>query len=792
MIAKVPPRPAQSANTNLDQPRSGNALPPQDIERPSTRVGNDHDTLRPQTGRRPKREKSPPLPMPSPQRSQARPPGEIELASIQRAAPQRGADEVLRPRQATQDALHVDDAAAINMSRLPSNMADLQRDLGAADTRAIDTAMVATLVNEVRHYGRRGLSGDNKVKAKSNDDLIAGISDHHLAGWNAAQGLTPEDVQVMNRAAFRSGLFQPTGSDPSNVLSYIVAPMMGAATGAYWVSPTINFLGAAAAPLINSWFQSRVVARCEMYRDVYGPGIVLAKNDVNDELTLQHAADAIVKKTEELNAATEAFGRAYGANQAAQQRGDADPTMRLQLRDLAKDVLAKSESLCDAQRNAVSTKGSHTRHSVGNANQVLPRTLRPVLAAAPSLGTGYSAEEAATNGKRVETYGSWANAGLQTAAAVLLMFGHHYAAGRDERNKQVYNNKLNLLYADILTPAGKTLFARGEPVAAEHVNPDKVRKLVRSPAQAVVSRVMEALEERKKAINKQIGQLPLALENALADESFNLDTLGSLAQDYAAEQPAQRREIPFGDEDLSEHDHAPAVVDQSAQDLHQNMLLLNELRLRSSAISRDIAQLKEGNLTSLPADSEARALIESSLSTFRSQLLVEVSRKKSSTKGEYSGQVIQRYGQALHMGVLGSGTASSLRGAASMISEGTKNASNAQIFIVTGVSGLMAWVGAACQSVAISEKFNRRANIDDVSAFDQFQRSMFAMPREYFGTRAVNAANNDAHQAHQVQVGDGADQDAVRHALAVLDDISDAVEVIEHQHSAVTEERTIA
>lgn len=262
------------------------------------------------------------------------------------------------------------------------------------------------------------------------------------------------------------------------------------------------------------------------------------------------------------------------------------------------------------------------------------------------------------------------------------------AAGFDEQAKQDYNNKLNLLYADVLTETGKLKLARGEPVAAEEIDQIKLRKLIQSPTQALVKRVINGLVSMEKALKAELAASPSPQGTADAD---NLDLQAG-------------------------HGAGPAKA----------------LKL----LSQDLQTLREGKLDELDPDGVAAAvLLGAEKSVVSEQLINDIAKKYTSR--EFSAQTAQRIGQMFHLGVLGSAASSVIGKASSAAQGGTRNVPTAQTLAISALSGTMATVGALNQHTAITVKNNRREGDTDIGLKQQVLRGVMG------GQRSAVPASGD-------------------------------------------------
>lgn len=354
-----------------------------------------------------------------------------------------------------------------------------------------------------------------------------------------------------------------------------------------------------------------------------------------------------------------------------------------------------------------------------------------------------TAPETTSQAGRTAQYNGLTAAGIQTGVAAAVMIAHHYAAGRDEVNKQLFNNKLNMLHGDVFTPAGKAKADQGKQITAADIDEGKLRKLIVSPAQAFVARVAAEIKDQQESIRASMEKL-----------------------------------APGGEPDL----------EQGVEPLPQaRQMELDNLRAKLSALDADLEKLNSGQLSELSQDGDARQLIQSSLQPFNSPLLRSALRIKYATDGEFSAQLTQRVGQAFHLGIAGSAVASVVGRISSAVVGGTANASTAQLLGVTAASGLLACLGANYQFAAISAKNYYRENVKTVTQSTQLRMGLQAMPLEITGQRATNEAIqgvNQAIDASSLQIKQALEE--VNNARAVVDAVLSEPEATEDRRRGTT------
>lgn len=593
--------------------------------------------------------------------------GDIEAQVVQGASAATGSAAAGATTSA-QGASVVERPAAAVMERL-------QAAIEAAQNRPVDAEAAAGLVNTLRRMG----PGAGADRAATNADLMKGVTDEKVKAWYAAQGLTDANVEALRSAAFRSGMPNPTGSFLNNAIQYIASPFVGAHNGP-WAGAGVGFAAAAVGAPMNAFQQSAVVTLCESIREHGGPVIVPDKKKINDKHYLPELSETLKTAVNEFSGAHDALqntmrelGFAADTHLPSKLKS-LEPAQLQTLHEQVEHLVQKETKLYDTQRDFMMTQGAHERQWKGNTYQAVPRTLRAPVAGYVGLKSKLDL------GKSVSPTG-------QTAISLVLTAAQHVAAGFDERNKQEYNNKLNLMYGDFFTAQGNEKLKSGVPLEASDIDVKKVRNFVNFPEQSLVKHVSA---ETKRQVD--------GLEKVLNDTT------------------------------------APA---RPAADVDKDRSALQ-------ALKDDAAKLKSGKLTELtPGGLAESLLVASDKSVLSPQLWADVKAKY--TMREFSAQTAQRLGQMFHLGVAGSAASSVIGKLSSAIVGGTKEAPLHQALTVPIASGIMSGFGASFQHTAISVKNNRREAETDPGLLSQVGRGMWGAAGEITSNRKGTQASREAN-----------------------------------------------
>jgi len=604
-----------------------------------------------------------------------------------------------------------DDSPMLNGSPPPGRssphhavLARLEAEFARSTRRELRPELAVALINELRRHGAGAHADANASPAATNDELMARITDEHVRRWFRAQGVTDDQAAALRRAALLSGLTNPSGTFLTNAMQFIAAPWLGASTHDPWNGAAVGLVAAFVGAPLNALQQSAVVTVGESIRDHGGPQVVTDKQHIGDKHFLPDLARRLEQciqefsglhlATERLAAGSDLDLRSLGAEMEAlrEARGASrlppalarlsTPTLAA-LRQHGQRLLAAQERLHLTQREFLMTQGAHERQWKGNAWQAIPRTLRSPAAGLLSLV-----------GKSATGVGGPI---AQTVASLVLTAAQHLAAGLDERNKQDYNNRLNLMYGDCLTATGQARSTRGEPIRASDIDPDKLRGFIQFPAQSFVKRVTAELETQRKALREDID-----------------DRSGPAAADK------DRRATPAWTQDLARDREALARLEA------------------------DIAHLNSGDLTRLSPGGIGESLLVATDGGVLSEALRRQIAGKYTLR-EFSAQTAQRAGQMFHLGVLGSAAPSVTGKVVSAMLGGVRKAPAGVVAGAAAASAIMAGVGARSTHTAIAVKNNRREADPDIGFLSQVGRGVMGgvdeMHAQRRGKRASRAVN---------------------------------------------------
>jgi hypothetical protein len=583
----------------------------------------------------------------------------------------------------------------------PEALEKMQEKIKKDNTRPVNPEKAAHLFNKLRRYGR---AARGEERAQSNADLMKAVTDADVAAWFEAQGIDAEEVENFRRASFWSGLLNPSDSFVMNVASYVVAPLLAARF------PQVSYLNLAAgalfqfaSPAVNTLQRPGFVVYCERTRDWGGPTIQNKKDVIHDKYWPPELAKAVAASAADFVQKGDAFAAEIERLRKSAPAGSSEIRTQEQMSALLRgadaielghlgalfEELRQAEGQMEQmQRDLFMTEASLERQQIANATQIWPRALRSPLSSLVSFGRGRDpgglVEAAMTAVTRLNSFSAYSAAGIQAALTVVLHVTQMMAAGRDTQRREEYNNLMNLMYGDFLTEEGKEKAASGN-IAAEHIDQDKLRKMILSPDQAIVARMSKIISSKREKIQRDIVKIRAKYK---------------LSPQSAAE--SNRTISRKGEEKIAPLEEFIEILDKEAG-------FLERLELKELDPKGFCAGLLKGNFSGILEDMGA----------------------KYRKPGELSAQISQRFGQTFHLGVVGSAGGSMIGKVGSFIVGGAEHEKTAQILGQAAGGAFISGIGAKYQGNAVYIKNNRRANEDSkepVGIGLQTLRGILALP----------------------------------------------------------------
>ena len=658
---------------------------------------------------------------------------------------------------------------------------DLQDKVRIDAQRRVDPETAARLINQLRRYGP---SIDLADRGTSNDDLMASITPEQEREWYQAQGFNDQEVKAFRKGARFAGMVNPCGTFFSNTISYMITPAISAATTP-WTGAGLAVAYSLISPTLNALQQSGVVVLCENIREKAGFSIKLTKN-INDKNRVLDLAPKLQQKAAGLVGAGIFFrdmtqklypeGDRDSPGYAAELRGriaGASKEQRESLKAAVAALQAAESEMHELQEDLLVADSSRAKQRVGNKWQIGPRAIRSTASSLVGLGRGLTKEqlqaalETSPNGLagtvlRAAQYSAGTGVFIQAAISLALFGAQSIAAGQDICNQHDYNNRMNLLYGDILKEDASR--SPTQQVTAADIDEDKLRGMILTRDQALVARMGAILASKIKKVRKDIEKLQNQREDGMPEE---MPDTTALAEDGDPEMPgayppeaATDQPTSIGEAELQttlaqmEADPAlPGTYPPEAATDQPTSIGEAELRRTLAQMEAELEKLKAGDLDQLEPDGICAGLLVGNMNAFFSKFLLADIVAKYRKPGEMVAQTMQRYGQAFHLLFLGSAAASWIGQVANAAVGGSSHASVRQIVGLAVAGGVIGSVGAATQSEAVVTKNFKRANEEGdqaVSPLSQLGQGMLALPNMVKGNReapkATRAVTNALHE----------------------------------------------
>jgi hypothetical protein len=429
-----------------------------------------------------------------------------------------------------------------SMARFPSTLEGMAEVAGA---RVIDTEAIADLVNR-RRVGPHALRSGQLVGSHAEVRGEYGVED--VKAFMRAAGLSDQDIAKLRWTSYKAGSVYPGASLLGSLLQYLLVPGIGvafgskAAVGSSAVFVLAQILSAAALqPAVITWSEQIAKHR--------GPYVEVDKSKINYQVPLQQATRQADDASRDYAAAV---GRLQGVTADAGlsvERMAAMSWTELKDRLLGMDVEQRARlgaasaevvghELHGKLEQLFAAEGGQQRQKIGGTWQVPVRVVRAPLSTALGFLTGAEPGDggALAEGMRVRRVSPQVQIGLQGLVNLTVQGAGHLLAGLDEYDKVWFKSSLNIMYADLLTSAGREHWARGEPLSGKDVDAGRVGKLFSSPPRAIGAVLSKQFQAQVNALRdvpgseEVLAQLERDLDLVAQGKFDELDAMGQVAQ----------------------------------------------------------------------------------------------------------------------------------------------------------------------------------------------------------------------------------------------------------------------
>lgn len=623
----------------------------------------------------------------------------------------------------------------------PKTLKQLGERVQAHRTREIiELDQAAEVLNQIRYNPNDPAAG----QPTNSSTLAKRITAAHVEQWNRSLGLKPQDVSAMNWISFAGGCMIPASSTAINLLSYLAIPLITKNVANPWVQAGLSLGVAAAQPFITAPLQTMAVSAIEVFRQKNAASVKLDKGAINAKVTQQELSSQIDTAATNFKQGTDeivdllhtmmAEGKPKTTEKNAEPAQAAEPVFDAEhieqlLATASQANKEKFAALCDQQSKhglelgelAVKMQSVGSQHDRQFWSQIAQLPFRTARS-----GSGLASSFIKPRGP--EAHESWVDRAplahkVSHDAATYISMGtamgalglQHLMAGVDEMGAVANEHKMNMLFADVLNPAGQAKWNAGQKLTGADLDPDKMRALVEMPETKIVGRVVANIESRIKTLEAQlelpavaVQDDPSAMERGHATNHGALkEKIAEYKADLALLKPAKTAESEIA---------APKLSEKTAG--------------LEAPEDNPFMRLSEGGY----AKQTLESVLQGTLSTYFGFALKEGINKLLSPR-EFSAQLGQRLGQAFTFVAAGSaGATAAARLVLAILGGSNKVALSTQFYFTLG-SAVLGAFSAATQYTVINIK-NERRDGGKMSLEEQIGRGIIGPYIEYLGSVA--------------------------------------------------------
>ncbi|CAB3774897.1 hypothetical protein [Paraburkholderia humisilvae] len=568
----------------------------------------------------------------------------------------------------------------------PRDLPTLQVALDKQKNREIHVDDLAKVLQAVRFHP---LGENASTSVPSNRQLVNNISNAQLKDWYHALSINDAQIDGMESAAHKAGLWVPTSGTVFNAISYFVIPF-ATQTMTPWNAAFAGLGVIAAQPFITAPIQSLVIGAIDYFRRTGNIDVKVDKCAINSSVTQSQIRENIQKSIKTAQESEQKIKSFLGDRKLIDNDGQID------LEKLANSGLSPQETqgfiadcekhlenqlvLCGHASQMHAVDGSHARQIESTLWQIPTRGMRSGSSLFSPIfrERGKYAPASFFDGIHAKIPSSYGVSGVSAAVALLAIIAQHRAAARDEVNGLRHEHKLNMLHADMFVDGAKDKIARTGKIDAQDIDVEKCRRMVVLPEASMVLRVVDRLAAELKNLEAQ----------------------------QARKKGAQTRES------LAE------MGGQAAGD--------PVLQTRIDDYKRDLTNLRKLDVND-DMHPDTKALLESAMNGAKLFALREGYAKLTKPL-ELSAQVSQRLGQTFTFGAFGSAGATAGARMISASQGGNDHIALAAQFYLAVASFMIGLFSAGTQGMVTNVKNQRRDadSRDAIGFWQQFGKGALA------------------------------------------------------------------
>ncbi|CDG83137.1 hypothetical protein GJA_2506 [Janthinobacterium agaricidamnosum NBRC 102515 = DSM 9628] len=448
------------------------------------------------------------------------------------------------------------------LSPFPPEWDEIKSVIEKANKRPIDTAELASLINEMTAITPRCVM-EGKLRAQTKppgkfdqqsylsrlhtalglrQKSLDQFDEQYLARWCAALGMRKEDLAAQKKAQRLSSFILQTAKMPALLLQYAVIPAISKTTGDPYDALYASAVLAVANVFINTVTYPLLTATSVHVQARGGPSVNLDKN-----VNYKHRPKIEAAETARQSAALQeqntlllqrllqedikpAFEARYGegshtldnVRKAIAKPQELGHDLLLVLKDTLPaaelQALYRQGMKLIAQAEKLAITGDNVDRQVeGGKHRFWLGVSRPMLAALPPLFAHGSHRAGWLSPAQVY----WTSIAIVLAGLVVQYL---FLAPWDQQSKGEAKHKLNILHADIYNDSGQQKIATGAELGPDDFDEKKVRALVATPAKVMLTKAINiARKEINQLTPQELEKLTPAAREKLKEEQEKLE-----------------------------------------------------------------------------------------------------------------------------------------------------------------------------------------------------------------------------------------------------------------------------
>ena len=591
-------------------------------------------------------------------------------------------------------------------SEFPTTLPEMTEMAHARGTN-IDTGAIAAFYNR-RPYGKNALTGGRV--ADSHAAVRGEFSDEDAKAFMRAAGLSDQDIDKLRWTSYKSGSVYPGASLVGNLLQYLLVPGIGVAFGST-AAVGASSVFVMASMLLSAGLQPLVITLSEQIAKYHGPYVEVDKSKINYQVPLSEATRQV--------------------DQASQQYPEAVQRLRTVSTAAGLDVASMAKMSWTDFKKRLFDLDPAVRVRLGQAaeevaNHELHEKLEQLFAAQGGL-------QRQQIGNAWQVPGRSARAPLSTALGFLTGARPGDGGGVAEgmRVQRVSPNTQVGLQGLV----NLTLQGIGHLVAGI----DEYNKVwFKSSLNLMYADLLTSAGHQRWARGEPVSGSDIDAQRVAKLFSSPPQAIGAVVSKKFQAEVNALRQVPGSE----------AVV---------------------ATLERELELVAQGNFDQLDRTGRIAQAMTNAASGLTWNMIRDEAWSKY-TWNEMTAQLVQRFTQAWHMLMLGSGPATVLPRAVAAAYGGTAHLSSAALGILMATSGFMGFAAATTQHKSATDKNNHKEMAQPESLGTQIGKGVGAL--YYLWTENMASASVGERAAEVLRRS----RSDFNHAVALLDGLEEVAE----------------